>query len=138
MYGRSPAGDYALPKTLEILDRNGLKGVFFVEPLFAARFGVEHLATIVDLIRAGGTTFSCIFTRNGRAAAAASRRQPQAPASGLLHAGRADHPDPQGARPDGPGGCHPIAFRAGSLPPAPIPSAPSRPAGWGWISASTR
>jgi protein-tyrosine phosphatase len=54
LYGRSPAGDYALPKTLEILDRNGLKGVFFVEPLFAARFGVEHLATIVDLIRAGG------------------------------------------------------------------------------------
>ncbi|WP_298618982.1 hypothetical protein [uncultured Zoogloea sp.] len=54
VYGRSSAGDYALPKTLEILDRNGLKGVFFVEPLFAARFGVEHLATIVDLIRAGG------------------------------------------------------------------------------------
>jgi peptidoglycan/xylan/chitin deacetylase (PgdA/CDA1 family) len=41
LYGRSPAGDYALPKTLEILDRNGLKGVFFVEPLFAARFGVD-------------------------------------------------------------------------------------------------
>lgn len=54
VYGRSPAGDYALPKTLEILDRYGLKGVFFIEPLFAARFGVEHLAIIVDLIRAGG------------------------------------------------------------------------------------
>lgn len=53
VYGRSRKGDYALPKTLEILDRFGLKGVFFVEPLFAARFGVEHLATIVDLIRAG-------------------------------------------------------------------------------------
>lgn len=53
VYGRSRKGEYALPKTLEILDRHGLKGVFFVEPLFAARFGVEHLATIVDLIRAG-------------------------------------------------------------------------------------
>ena len=54
VYGRSSRGDYALPKTLEILERNGLKGVFFIEPLFAARFGVEHLATIVELIRAGG------------------------------------------------------------------------------------
>ena len=53
VYGRSRRGDFAIPKTLEILDRHGLKGVFFVEPLFAARFGVEHLATIVDLIRAG-------------------------------------------------------------------------------------
>lgn len=54
VYGRSPKGEFALPKTLEILDRHGLKGVFFVEPLFAARFGVEHLATIVSMIRAGG------------------------------------------------------------------------------------
>ena len=28
VYGRSSRGDYALPKTLEILERNGLKGVF--------------------------------------------------------------------------------------------------------------
>lgn len=54
VYGRSPKGDYALPKTLEILAKNGLKGVFFVEPLFAARFGVDKLATIVELIRSGG------------------------------------------------------------------------------------
>ena len=52
VYGRSAKGNYALPKTLEILDRYGLKGVFFVEPLFAARFGVEHLASIVNLIGA--------------------------------------------------------------------------------------
>ena len=38
-FGRSDAGDYALPKTLEILNRHGLLGVFFVEPLFSARFG---------------------------------------------------------------------------------------------------
>ena len=54
VYGRSAKGNYALPKTLEILDRYGLKGVFFVEPLFAARFGVEHLATVVDLIGRSG------------------------------------------------------------------------------------
>lgn len=54
VYGRSPKGDYALPKTLEILARNNLQGVFFVEPLFAARFGVDKLAVIVHLIRAGG------------------------------------------------------------------------------------
>lgn len=54
VYGRSPAGDYALPKTLEILNRHGLRGVFFVEPLFAARFGVEHLAELTGLIRDAG------------------------------------------------------------------------------------
>lgn len=51
VFGRSQHGDYALPKTLEILNRHGLKGVFFVEPLFAARFGLEYLETIVKLIR---------------------------------------------------------------------------------------
>jgi hypothetical protein len=54
VFGRSPQGDYALPKTLEILGGHDLKAVFFVEPLFAARFGLEHLATIVGLIRDAG------------------------------------------------------------------------------------
>lgn len=54
VYGRSAQGEYALPKTLEILARHGLRGVFFVEPLFAARFGIQYLRTIVELIRAGG------------------------------------------------------------------------------------
>lgn len=54
VWGRSPRGDYALPKTLELLDRHDLRGVFFVEPLFAARFGIEYLTTIVSLIRAAG------------------------------------------------------------------------------------
>ena len=53
-YGRSEAGDYALPKTLEILNRHGLVGVFFVEPLFSARFGARYLAEVVDLIRGAG------------------------------------------------------------------------------------
>lgn len=50
VFGRSAHGDYALPKTLEMLDRHSLKGVFFVEPLFSARFGIEHLTTITSLI----------------------------------------------------------------------------------------
>lgn len=54
VYGRSAKGEYALPKTLEILNDNGLTGVFFVEPLFAARFGRQHLAEIVGLIRDAG------------------------------------------------------------------------------------
>lgn len=54
VYGRSPKGDFALPKTLEIMSRHGLQGVFFVEPLFAARFGIASLKEIVDLIKAGG------------------------------------------------------------------------------------
>lgn len=54
VYGESKHGQYALPKTLEILNRNGLRGIFFVEPLFAARFGIRHLTTIVKLIRDAG------------------------------------------------------------------------------------
>lgn len=54
VFGRSRHGDYALPKTLEILNRYSLKGVFFIEPLFAARFGRAHLETIVRLIRDAG------------------------------------------------------------------------------------
>jgi hypothetical protein len=54
VYGKSVHGDYALPKTLEILGRNGLAGVFFVEPLFATRFGAVHLETIVQLIQQAG------------------------------------------------------------------------------------
>ncbi|MGQ5522094.1 polysaccharide deacetylase family protein [Chitinimonas sp. PSY-7] len=54
VYGHSSKGDYALPKTLEILNQHGLHGVFFVEPLFAARFGQQYLDTIVQLILAAG------------------------------------------------------------------------------------
>lgn len=54
VYGHSRSDGGALPKTLEILNRNGLRAIFFVEPLFAARFGVRHLREIVDLIRSHG------------------------------------------------------------------------------------
>lgn len=54
VYGHSKHGDYALPKTLEILNRHGLCGVFFVEPLFSARFGTRYLEQIVRLIDDAG------------------------------------------------------------------------------------
>lgn len=54
VYGHSKHGDYALPKTLEILNHYGLHGVFFVEPLFSARFGVGYLEQIVRLIDDAG------------------------------------------------------------------------------------
>ncbi len=54
VYGRSVQGDFALPKILATLNQHGLRGVFFVESLFAARFGVQHLAIIVDIIRSAG------------------------------------------------------------------------------------
>lgn len=54
VFGRSRQGDYALPMTLDIMARHGVRGVFFVEPLFSARFGSRHLETIVDLIGSRG------------------------------------------------------------------------------------
>lgn len=54
IYGRSEAGAYALPKTLEILQRHQLQAVFFIEPLFAARFGLKYLEEVVGLIKAAG------------------------------------------------------------------------------------
>lgn len=54
IYGRSAKGEWALPKTLEIMGRHGLRGVFFIEPLFAARFGAEYLERIVRMVRDAG------------------------------------------------------------------------------------
>ena len=54
VYGHSVHGDFALPQTLAILNKNGLKGVFFVEPLFATRFGLQYLEVVIGLIRDAG------------------------------------------------------------------------------------
>lgn len=54
VYGESRAGSFALPETLNILAANGLRGVFFVEPLFAARFGIEYLRRVISLIQDSG------------------------------------------------------------------------------------
>ena len=51
IYGETPRGDYGLPYQLRMLNEHGLKGVFFVEPLFATRFGIEPLEEIVGLVR---------------------------------------------------------------------------------------
>jgi peptidoglycan/xylan/chitin deacetylase (PgdA/CDA1 family) len=54
VYGRSGRGDYALPKTLELLTEHRLKATFFVEVLFALRFGVAPLSELVGLIQSAG------------------------------------------------------------------------------------
>jgi hypothetical protein len=41
IYGPTPRGNFALPFKLQVLRDHGLTGVFFVEPLFATRFGIE-------------------------------------------------------------------------------------------------
>lgn len=52
IYG--PEGEYGLPFQLRVLSDHGLKGVCFVEPLFAGRFGQEPLSEIVGLIEDAG------------------------------------------------------------------------------------
>lgn len=54
VYGPTAAGDFGLPYQLELLRAHGLKGVFFIEPLFAARFGTDALAEVVGLVRDAG------------------------------------------------------------------------------------
>lgn len=51
VYGETTEGDFALPETLKILNDYGLSAVFFVEPLFSARFGLEPLREMVELIQ---------------------------------------------------------------------------------------
>jgi peptidoglycan/xylan/chitin deacetylase (PgdA/CDA1 family) len=54
VYGPTRDGDYALPVTLKILNDHGLRGVFFVEPLFSTRFGKGPLQELIGLIQAAG------------------------------------------------------------------------------------
>jgi hypothetical protein len=54
IYGPTRSGNYGLPLTLQIFNDHGLKGVFFVEPLFATRFGTAPLAEIVGQIQDAG------------------------------------------------------------------------------------
>jgi peptidoglycan/xylan/chitin deacetylase (PgdA/CDA1 family) len=50
IYGPTSRGDYGLPYQLRLLQEHGLTAVFFVEPLFATRFGSEPLAEILGLV----------------------------------------------------------------------------------------
>lgn len=54
VYGPTEHGDYGLPMLFKILNEHGLKAVFFIEPLFAARFTLEPLREIVGLVQAAG------------------------------------------------------------------------------------
>ena len=53
-YIHGPGGEYGLPFQLRVLSDHGLKGVCFVEPLFAGRFGQEPLSEIVSLVEDSG------------------------------------------------------------------------------------
>lgn len=48
--GKTPRGDFGLAFQAKALSDHGLPGVFFVEPLFANRFGLDPLQEIVGLI----------------------------------------------------------------------------------------
>jgi hypothetical protein len=52
--GRTRAGDYGLPLQLQIMNDNGIQASFFVESLFASRFGTAALADIVGLVDSAG------------------------------------------------------------------------------------
>lgn len=54
IYGDTARGGYGLPYQIQLLQQHGLKGVFFIEPLFALRFGQQALDEIVGLVREGG------------------------------------------------------------------------------------
>lgn len=51
IYGNTKNGCYGLPLKLQLLNEYGLNGSFFVEPLFALRFGIQPLAEVVGLIQ---------------------------------------------------------------------------------------
>lgn len=52
--GHTARGDFGLPMQVRLLRDHGLQGVFFVEPLFALRFGSSPLRDIVSPLREGG------------------------------------------------------------------------------------
>lgn len=52
--GRTTGGDFGVPYQLEILNRHGLKGVFFVEALFADAVGPERLRQITAMVQEAG------------------------------------------------------------------------------------
>jgi hypothetical protein len=54
IYGPTAQGNFGLPYKLKVLADHGLIGVFFVETLFAARFGNQPLQEITGLIQDAG------------------------------------------------------------------------------------
>ncbi len=54
IYAETPEGEYGLRYQMDMLNRFGLKGVFFVEPLFAEVAGKEVLTKIISEIQSRG------------------------------------------------------------------------------------
>ncbi|MGB0713721.1 MAG: polysaccharide deacetylase family protein [Gammaproteobacteria bacterium] len=54
IHGHTRRGDHGIPLQMRILTDHGLTGVYFIEPLFATRFGPEPLAEIVGLVNEAG------------------------------------------------------------------------------------
>ena len=54
IYGKTRDGNYGLPFQLQLLKEHNLKAVFFVEPLFATRFGLDALQEVAGLIKEYG------------------------------------------------------------------------------------
>ncbi|MDC8760583.1 polysaccharide deacetylase family protein [Janthinobacterium fluminis] len=52
--GPTPAGAFGLPYQLQVLNDHNLAGVFFIEPLFSARFGAQALSDIVGMVAGAG------------------------------------------------------------------------------------
>ena len=54
VYGMTEKGEFGLRYTAQQLQQYGLLGVFFTEPLFATRFGLEPLSEMVAIVREHG------------------------------------------------------------------------------------
>lgn len=52
--GRTPKGDFGVGFQAQLLKEHGLRGVFFIEPLFTTRFGHQPLQDIVGQILGAG------------------------------------------------------------------------------------
>ncbi len=96
IYGPTSRGDYGLPYQLHQLQEHGLTGVFFVEPLFSTRFGLEPLSEIISLVRERGHEIQLHLhtewvDESNVPLARQHRRQKAVPA--LLFSGRANDPD---------------------------------------------
>ena len=54
IYGDTPSGEFGIRYQMKVLNRHGLKAVFFVEPLYACAMGLETLKKTVAEIQEGG------------------------------------------------------------------------------------
>lgn len=54
IYGATEAGEFGLRYQASVLRDHGLRGVFFVEPLFSGRFGLDPLSEVVAILRERG------------------------------------------------------------------------------------